>query len=314
MSFTADVKKELISRKRATDERASKAAKKAALSAFVRTNGILGVADGTPTFFLVSETEYVAEYFMSLFFDVFGAELAVTHATMDKMSGRDKLVLQCPLRISTEVLRALGLLKRGGKECRDGISATLLKDEACKIAYVQGAFLGGGSCTLPTKKKLGYHLEIVFNDQTTAKDFCSLLAELELLAKVVERKETYVVYIKSKEGISDFLSVTGVENVLARFTAFVEKRDEANNDNRTKNCIASNIDKSLTAAAKQVIAINKLEEKTHFADLSEELVTLAKARLKNQTMSLKELAALLDVSKSCLNHRFRRLIELADEL
>ena len=314
MNFTADVKKEIISRKKTAEKRSALTAKKAALSAFVRTSGIVGINDGAPTFFLVSETENVAEYFMSVFLEVFGVELSVTHATMNKMSGRDKLVLQCPKSVSSDVLRALGLLKRDGKQFREGIAASLVKDDLCKIAYIQGAFLGGGSCILPTGKSLGYHLEIVFNDKKTARDFCLLLAEFELIAKLVERKETYVVYVKSKEVISDFLSVLGVENTLKRFTAFLEKRDEANNDNRAKNCMAGNADKSAIAAVKQVVAIRKIEEKTHFKDLSEELVTLAKARLKNPVMTLKELSELLDVSKSCLNHRLRKLMEIAEEL
>lgn len=314
MNFTADVKKEIISRKKTAEKRSALTVKKAALSAFVRTSGIVGINDGAPTFFLVSETENVAEYFMSVFLEVFGVELSVTHATMNKMSGRDKLVLQCPKSVSSDVLRALGLLKRDRKQFKEGIAASLVKDDSCKMAYIQGAFLGGGSCILPTGKSLGYHLEIVFNDKKTARDFCLLLAEFELIAKLVERKETYVVYVKSKEVISDFLSVLGVENTLKRFTAFLEKRDEANNDNRAKNCMAGNADKSAIAAVKQVVAIRKIEEKTHFKDLSEELVTLAKARLKNPVMTLKELSELLDISKSCLNHRLRKLMEIAEEL
>lgn len=314
MNFTADVKKEIISRKKTVEKRSALTVKKAALSAFVRTSGIVGINDGAPTFFLVSETENVAEYFMSVFLEVFGVELSVTHATMNKMSGRDKLVLQCPKSVSSDVLRDLGLLKRDRKQFKEGIAASLVKDDSCKMAYIQGAFLGGGSCILPTGKSLGYHLEIVFNDKKTARDFCLLLAEFELIAKLVERKETYVVYVKSKEVISDFLSVLGVENTLKRFTAFLEKRDEANNDNRAKNCMAGNADKSAIAAVKQVVAIRKIEEKTHFKDLSEELVTLAKARLKNPVMTLKELSELLDISKSCLNHRLRKLMEIAEEL
>ena len=314
MNFTADVKKEIITRKRSVERRDELAEKKAALSAFLRTSGIVGIKDGLPTFFLVSETENVAEYFMSIFFDVFACELSITNATMNKMSGRDKLVLQCPVGKSVEVLKGLGFLKRDERQFKEGIAATLVKSEAQTIAYIQGAFLGGGSCMLPTEKNSGYHLEIVFNDRKTARDFCGLLAEFEVIAKLVERKETYVVYVKSKEVISDFLSVIDVENSLNRFTAFLEKRDEANRDNRAKNCISGNADKSAIAAVKQVVAIQKIQEKTKFKDLSAELTVLAKARLNNPAMTLKELSTLLDVSKSCLNHRMRRLMEIAEEL
>lgn len=310
MSFTTDIKKELINRSQGDF---SALEKKAAFSAFVRTSGALGVKDDSPTFFLVSETEYVAEYFMGVFAEIFASELNVTHAAMDRMSGRDKLVLLCPPTVSASALNALGLLKRNGKDIREGIAAALLKDEKRKIAYIRGAFLGGGSCTLPSGGA-GYHLEIVFAERKTAHDFCVLLDEFSLFAKLLERKETFVVYMKSKEAISDFLAVIGANHSLRKFTAILEKRDEANNDNRARNCMAGNADKTAIAAVKQVVAIQKIQEKTHFRDLSEELIALAKARLQYPYMSLKELAEYLGVSKSCLNHRMRRLTEIAEEL
>jgi DNA-binding protein WhiA len=313
MNFTADIKKEIISRK--IGKKGNVDEKKAAFSAFVRTSGVVGIADGTPTFFLVSETENVAEFFTAEFSSVFSCELSVTHATMNKMSGRDKLVLQCPPQATPQILKELALLKRDGKQIKEGIARSLIKTDGQKIAYIKGAFLGGGSCTLPVDgKNVGYHLEIVFSDKQTARDFCDLLAEFELIAKLVERKETQVVYIKSKEVISDFLAVIGAKHALDKLTEFIQKRDASNNDNRAKNCFSGNADKSAIAAVKQVVAIKNIQEKTNFRDMSGELIALAKARLANPTMSLQELSNLLDVSKSCLNHRMRRLMEIAEEL
>ena len=309
MSFTTDIKKEIVNRREIFS--AEKSAQKACFSAFVRTSGAFGLKDGSPTFFLVTETEYVAEYFTRLFLEIFNTELSVTHATMDRLRGRDKLVLQCPQYLSAHILTELSLLRKGTCEFREGILPSLIKTEDAKIAYIQGAFLGGGSCSLPTKNGAGYHLEIVFSDKKTAWAFCRLLGDFELIAKLIERKEDFVVYIKSKEGISDFLSVIGVENALKKFTAFLDKRDEANRDNRAKNCIAGNADKTAIAAVKQVVAIRKLEAETGFKDLSEDLKELAKTRLCYPEKSLRELAEMLGESKSCLNHRMRKLMELA---
>ena len=122
------------------------------------------------------------------------------------------------------------------------------------------------------------------------------------------------VYIKSKEVISDFLSLVGAESALKKFAAFLDRRDESNRDNRARNCISGNADKTAIAAVKQIVAIRKIEEKTGFAELSEDLRALAKARLQYPTMSLKELAETLQTSKSCLNHRMRRLMEISEEL
>ncbi|MBE7084816.1 MAG: DNA-binding protein WhiA [Clostridiales bacterium] len=312
MSFTTDLKKEIISR--FAGEERTEGEKKSAFSAFVRTSGALGMQENVPTFFLVSETEYVAEFFMHLFAECFNAELSVTHATMDRMSGRDKLVLLCPANMGETVLSQLRLLKRGGEDFREGICKLLVKGEDRKIAYIKGAYLGGGSCTLPTDGGTGYHLEIVFNEKKTAQDFCLILDEFDLFAKWIERKDTYVVYMKSKEAISDFLATIGAHNSLKKLVAVSEKREEANNDNRTRNCMAGNADKSAIASVKQVVAIRKIEEKTKYKDLNEELVALAKLRLQYPEKTLQELADMLGVSKSCLNHRMRRLIEIAEEI
>ncbi len=308
MSFTSDIKKEIIAHGLGEVEE-----KRAGISAFVRTSGEVGVVDKAPAFFIVSETENVAEFFMNAFFQTFGDELSVTHATMDKMSGRDKLLLQCPAAKAEETLFSLGLLKKD-KSLRQGISSKLKKSEEQKIAYIQGAFLGGGSCTLPKETgKTGYHLEIVFSEKTTAHDFCKLLMEFQLFAKLTERKESFVVYIKSREIISDFLSVVGAQHCLKKFSAFLEKREEANKDNRTRNCIQGNVDKTAKASVKQAFAIKKLHDGGRIEELNEELKTLAKVRIENPTMSLQELADYLKVSKSCLNHRMRRLLELAEK-
>ena len=313
MNFTSDIKKEIISRgvKRGT---VGLAERKASFSAFVRTCGTIGVKDGKPTFFLVSETENVAEYYMSAFAKAFHTELYVTNATWDRMSGRDKLLLQCPASKTEEVLRELRLLKRDG-EVREGVSARLTATEETKAAYIRGAFLGGGSCTLPSEdSKSGYHLEFVFSDRQTAKDFCELLAYFELIARTTRRKESHVVYIKSKEQISDFLSVVGATNALRKFSAIVEKRDNANQKNRTQNCMSGNADKTAIAAVKQVVALQKLKTHAMWEDLNEELKALAKARLDNPSKSLQELADDFKVSKSCLNHRMRRLMDLANKV
>ena len=308
MSFTTEIKKEIITCGFFDIEE-----KKAGLTAFVHTSGEIGYAEKKPSFFLVSETENVTEFFMSAFSDAFGYPLSITHATRDKMSGRDKLLLQCPLLKTEEVMTELGILKKNG-EIRTGIALSKLKKDAAKIAYVQGAFLGSGSCMLPNETgKTGYHLEFVFSDKETARDFCSLLLDFELFAKWTERKERFVVYIKSRDIISDFLSVIGAGKCLRKFTDFIEKREEANYDNRTKNCTQGNADKKAKAAEKQIQAIRTLLDEKKSDDLNDELKTLANARLKNKDMSLQELADYLRISKSCLNHRLRRLIELSKQ-
>ncbi len=307
MNFTSDIKKEIIAKGLGEEKRIP------AISAFLRTSGDVGIRDGTPAFYFVSETENVAEFFMAEFFEAFGAELFISHATKDKLSGKAKLVIECPAESSILAAKALGLVKRTGA-LREGIWEKFLDAEEKAIAYIQGAFLGGGSCTLPNEgNKTGYHLEVVFSNRKMAYDFSKLLAKEELIAKLAERKDNYVVYIKSKELISDFLSIIGAEGSLKKFSSIVAKRDQANNDNRAKNCFSGNADKTAIAAVKQVVVIEGLKNSGGLEDLGEELVALAETRLNNPSKSLQELAEMLGVSKSCLNHRMRRLMELSEK-
>lgn len=310
MSYTFEIKKEIISKLK--NGAGSFEEKKARLSAFVRASGYLGVKDGEPTFFLVTETETVAEYFTQLFFELFNKELSVTHATRDSKRGRAKLVLQCPPDFSSLALFKLGI--SNGKEIMEGVHPSLVETEEETIAYIQGAFLGGGSCILPKGTGTGYHLEVVFDEVGVAQDFCDILGEMELIAKLAYRKESFVAYIKSKEAISDFLSVVGAENALKKFATLIEQRDESNRDNRARNCISGNADKTAIASVKQVLAIEKIKKETGFEPLSEELKSLAKTRLKYPEKSLRELAELMSISKSCINHRMRKLMEIAEEI
>jgi len=315
MNFTLDVKREIISRslakKRSLEE--AIAAKKAALSAFVRTSGELGVVDGLPNFFITTETERVAEFFTTLFYDVFGFELSVS-AHHNKLSGRDKLLLTCPADECKTVLKELGLLRDKGDGFKAWIPNALVATDESKAAYIRAAFLGSGSCILPMEDSAtGYHLEFVFYEKGIAEEFCGLLEDFELFGKLAERKDTFVVYIKSKDLISDFLAVIGAEKALEAFAEFMEMRDESNQHNRVTNCYMGNLEKTIKASEAQARAIRALMDKQEFLELSAELQHLAKTRLQYPMMTMQELADHLHISKSCLSHRMRRLMSVAQQ-
>ncbi|MBQ9730398.1 MAG: DNA-binding protein WhiA [Clostridia bacterium] len=319
MNFTADVKKELISRLKAAQKKADPAMKtalkKAALAAFIKTSGELGFVEGQPTFFIVSETENVAEFFVGVFAALFGEELTVASATRDRKSGRDKLVLLCSIERSRTVMSELGLLNAEETDFVHGVPAAYGEREELCLAYIAGAFLGSGSCTLPSLKgKTGYHLEFVLGDREFANSFCGFLSQVYLLVKTVERKGRYVAYIKSKEAISDFLSTLGATNCLEKLAAVAQVREDSNNRNRSGNCAARNADKSAVASVKQIVAIEKVLSSRVREEISDELLETAIARKENPALTLQELADKLKISKSCLNHRLRKLAETAEKL
>ncbi len=310
MNFTSDVKKELMKLPCGKEE------SRAALSAYFSACGVFAESGtGEPEFFLVSETERVAEFFTGLFYNLFGERLIVSRAVKDRLSGRSRLILECP-RGAKNALESLELYKPGAG-FTVGVPQVFKENDAARRAYICGAFLGGGSITLPADgKKTGYHLEIAFpaeedGESTVAEEFAALAEADDLLLKCVKRGGETVAYMKSKEAISDFLSVLGAENALKKFGAFCEEREKNNNLNRAANCSSFNADKTATAAVKQVLAIEKIVAAGADTTLAAPLKELIALRLARPELSLQELADELGVSKSCLSHRMRKLTEIA---
>ena len=159
--------------------------------------------------------------------------------------------------------------------------------------------------------RTGYHFEIVFSNKITANDFLDLLCEFEILAKLVMRKEKWVVYAKSKAVISDIFAAIGCEKGLDKLSRIVERKDRQNNANRINNCSVSNIDKTVTASVNQVRAIEIIAQTIGLQSLDKALFEVAECRLADKNASMQELAERLNITKSCLNHRMRKLNELA---
>lgn len=313
MNFTSDVKKELMKLPCGKEE------SRAALSAYFSACGVFAESGtGEPEFFLVSETERVAEFFTGLFYNLFGERLIVSRAVKDRLSGRSRLILECP-REAKNALETLELYKPGAG-FTVGVPQVFKENDAARRAYICGAFLGGGSITLPADgKKTGYHLEIAFpaeedGESAVAEEFAALAEADDLLLKCVKRGGETVAYMKSKEAISDFLSVLGAENALKKFGAFCEEREKNNNLNRAANCSSFNADKTATAAVKQVLAIEKIVAAGADTTLAAPLKKLIALRLARPELSLQELADELGVSKSCLSHRMRKLTEIAADI
>lgn len=135
-----------------------------------------------------------------------------------------------------------------------------------------------------------------------------------MLAKLVKRKDSAVVYLKSIDAISSVLSLMGAESALARLKKVARERDDSNNENRVNNCSVSNIDKTVSASVKQVQAIEVIRSTVGLQSLDENLFSVAEGRLADKNASMQELADRLKISKSCLNHRMRKIAEMARQL
>ena len=310
-NFTEEIKNEITS----TTVK-SRQSKNAILSAFIRTSGSIISKNGCFGFEIVTENEKTAEYFTSLLEEEYGLHTIVSSANLDLMNGKDKLAFECANEISEKFLIETGIVGEDsdGKYLIFNIDEKLIVDEQSKLEYIKGAFLGGGSCTLPDEgafSRTGYHFEIVFSNKLVANDFCELLCGFEILAKLVARKDKVVVYAKSQAVISDILDAIGCRKSLGKLNKVVEIKEKQNNDNRVNNCSVSNIDKTVTASVNQVRAIEIISQTIGLQSLDKPLFDVAECRLADKNASMQELADRLKISKSCLNHRMRKINEIA---
>lgn len=189
----------------------------------------------------------------------------------------------------------------------------LIKNSCCKRAYLRGCYMAVGSMSDPYKS---YHLELVCGLQAQAEQLLKILHDFSLDAKMIVRKKYYVVYMKEGENIADFLNITEAHKALMEFENTRIYKGMRNMVNRKVNCEAANITKTVNAATRQVEDIRLIREKRGLEGLPEPLRQMAYVRLENPQASLGELGKLLDppVGKSGVNHRLRKLGELAKEL
>ncbi|MDO4292779.1 MAG: DNA-binding protein WhiA [Eubacteriales bacterium] len=201
----------------------------------------------------------------------------------------------------------------GSDGLRAPVSRLLIKNSCCQRAFLRGAFLAAGSMSDPVK---GYHLEMVCSRESQARQLQEILAEFEIEGRIVQRKKYFVVYVKEGSGISDFLNVTEAHVALMEFENSRVVREVRNTVNRRVNCETANITKTVTAAARQLDDILLLQEKYGFEKLPASLRQMAEVRLEHPDAPLKELGMYLDppVGKSGVNHRLRKLCELADAI
>ena len=217
-----------------------------------------------------------------------------------------------------EARRLLGetcLLDEDGNvsECMSPMHHRLLRQNCCRRAFIRGAFLAVGSVSDPKKS---YHFEIVCTAPEKARQLQELLASYDVDAKVVLRKRHYVVYIKEGSQIVELLGLMGAHISLMQLENVRIVKEMRNSVNRKVNCETANLNKTVSAAVRQAEDIRYIQEKTGLDKLSMDLEETARLRLEHTEASLKELGDMLSpkVGKSGVNHRLRKLSQIADDL
>jgi len=306
VSFTAEVKDEL-SRVEPTRGCCSRAE----LAALVRIEGTLSIS-GPDRYRLevATETAPVARTVIKLMHGVYGlkTELTVRRSVLHKTNN---YLITVPTQPKlTEALSELGIVGERGFSL--GIDPALVKRDCCAIAYLRGAFLGGGFVADPHGD---FHFELTAESEQLAEDLVALMARFEIEARVARRRGTFAVYLKGAEPIITFLALVGAHRALLRTEDVRIVKSVRNDVNRLVNAEIANQQKTAEAAVGQIEAIETLRATRGLDTLPPALRELARLRLENPDVSLRELGELADppLSKSAVYHRVRRIEELAAE-
>lgn len=190
------------------------------------------------------------------------------------------------------------------------INFGLLEEECCRAAFLRGAFLAGGSVTEPSKR---YHLELVTSHAQASREMLALLTDMGRQPGQTTRNGSQVTYFKSGEQIAELLSFIGAPDSAEELTNARAEKELRNGVNRQVNCEAANLDKAVNAAQEQLEAIRRLYELDRVEGLSAVLKETIVLRETYPELTLSQLAEEFEppITKSCLNHRLRKLVELS---
>lgn len=194
----------------------------------------------------------------------------------------------------------------------------LLDDISLKRAYLTGVFLAVGSINDPKKSR--YHLEFIISNEQYGYFVCNLLNSFNLNSKMIKRENKYMVYIKEAEKIADFLRIINATNSLLYYENIRIYRENKNMTNRLNNCEQANVDKIIMTASLQIKDIELIKEKELYDTLDDKLKDVCKYRLEYPEVSLQELSEIMSseletkITKSGLNHRLKRIKEIANKL
>ncbi|MFZ5966438.1 MAG: DNA-binding protein WhiA [Bacillota bacterium] len=264
---------------------------------------------------IATENAAVARKIFKLLKKTFGihTEVMVTKNRLLKKNNHYVMIVSSK-EGANDVLEKVGILseKDGQLTINYSIPEKLMKNTCCKRAYLRGAFLGAGSVSDPEKT---YHLEFVTTSEEYSESLKELVNEFGLGAKIVQRKNSYVVYLKEGDQIVDLLNIIGAHSALLNLENIRIVKQVRNNVNRIVNCETANLSKIVNASMRQIENIEYIQRTRGFRVLPDGLREIAELRLTYKEASLKELGQMLNppVGKSGVNHRLRKIEKIAEK-
>lgn len=257
---------------------------------------------------IVTGNESMAALLPKLFRRAFGFGFdAITEKS--GTNGKQTFLISDPSRL-TSVFSCYGYDKAG--PLNHHVNLGVLEDDCCKLSFIKGAFLAGGSATEPAK---GYHLEFITGHPSVTRETRSLLLELGFQPGETVRKGGSVLYFKQSSIIEDFLTTIGAPIASMDVMAAKIEKDVTNNVNRQVNCDTANVKKTVNASSAHIRAIRLLQASGALEELPEKCRETAFLRLEYPEESISQLAErhVPPISKSCVNHRLRKLLEAAGQ-
>ena len=305
MSFSNEVKNEL-----ARIESQKKCCEKAELLGLLRMSGAVILQGRNMGINFSTENAALARRMLQMLKTNYNVqtEVLVTRSRRLKKNNRYQ-VRVIPSKEAGKALHELQLLPYSDAAERH----KLLAKSCCRRAFLRGVFMAGGSVSKPSSD---YHLELVTENEELAKSIAKVLHGFSLPAKITDRKNDFIVYMKEGNSITDFLSVIGAHNALMEFENVRIVKEMRNNVNRVVNCETANLNKVVQAAVEQLESIRYLEKIGYFGRLPVVLRETAELRLEHPDASLAELARIMGgkITKSGLNHRLKKLQQIAKEM
>lgn len=285
----------------------------AELAALIRMNGSLSFSNQKLVLDIQTENAAIARRIYTLIKKGFDTPVELLVRKKMRLKKNNVYIVRVPQQ-AKQMLESLGILGEGFTFIHT-ISDKYTGKKKCKRAYLRGAFLAGGSVNNPETSS--YHLEIFSLYEEHSHALCELMNSFGLNAKTLERKKGFIVYLKEGEKITEFLNVIGAHQALLHFEDVRIVRDMRNSVNRLVNCETANLNKTIGAALRQVENIRFINDTVGLEILPGKLREIAELRLKHQDVTLKELGEMLEggkVSKSGINHRLRKIDEIAEKL
>lgn len=307
MSFASETKKEL------TNIELKDCCGKAELSALIRMNGSLSFTNRKLLVDIQTENAAIARRIYTLVKKNYNIQVELLVRKKMRLKKNNVYIVRIS-QGAKEILESLKILSDGFVFTHD-ISQELVKKKCCKRSYLRGAFLAGGSVNNPETSS--YHLEIFSLYKEHNESLCNLMNTFDLKSKTLERKKGFITYLKEAEKITEFLNIIGAHGALLRFEDIRIVRDMRNSVNRLVNCETANLNKTIGAALRQVENIRFIKETVGLHVLPDKLREIAELRVAYQDITLKELGEMVsggNISKSGINHRLRKIDEIAEKL